>query len=241
MLTDNHFGFKESYRVMRTKLGHLMYKRNILQFTSCEENTGKTTVTTNFAVSLAMANKKVLLIDCDLRRPKVGEFFHIPRDYSGLIDFLSNRKLSAPDIYSPFKQFSRDEIKLHIIPAGGSVENSSELLDSNKFKDFLGSVSEMYDYVFIDTPPTTKTVDAMVLGKYVEDVVVVVRPGHTNRESFVWGIQDLKQFEMNIVGLVINGCDMKMLPDRYRYGYQYGYGYEDREGKGIKSLLPPGA
>ena len=239
MLTDNHFGFKESYRVMRTKLGHLLYNRNILQFTSCEENTGKTTVVTNFAVSLAMADKKVLLIDCDLRRPKVGEFFHIPRDYSGLIDFLGNPKLTTPDIYSPFRQMSRDEIKLHVIPAGGSVENSSELLDTGKFKDFLESVSDMYDYIFIDTPPTTKTVDSMVLGKYVEDVVVVVRPGHTNRESFVWGMEDLKQFEMNIIGLVINGCDMKMLPDRYRYGYQYGYGYEDKQGKGIKSLLPP--
>lgn len=225
LLQENRNGIKESLRIMRTKLAHLMQGRNILLFNSCEAGTGKTTVLANASVSLALAGKKVLVIDCDLKRPRLGRFFQIPETSPGLIAFLKG-EAPFPEIYHPLKKLNGQPVRLSIIPAGGSVENSSELLDHRNFRNFLRDVAPFYDFVLIDTPPITRTVDSLVLGRFVKDVLLIVRPDLTHKARLAWALQDFRQFGINVVGAVFNGCDMRALPMPYRNGYGYGYGYK---------------
>ena len=250
LLTDTRYGFKESYRMLRTKLTYILStkrsptKNNIL-FTSCEENTGKTTVVTNFSLMLALAGKRIMIIDCDLKNPSVGRFFGIPFNAPGLIDFLSHDYVTVPDIYTPLDepmfedmrlfnptiQMQNEEMKmvsrklhLDVIPAGGSVEHSSELLDSDKFREYLLEISGSYDYVLIDTPPVTKTVDGLTLGTFIKNAIVVVKPHYTQKESLNRAILDFRQFNVHLLGSVVNGCDIQQFASSY--GYAYGYTYE---------------
>ncbi|MEZ4703104.1 MAG: polysaccharide biosynthesis tyrosine autokinase [Rhodothermales bacterium] len=251
LLTDTRYGFKESYRMLRTKLSFTLStkrsptKNNIL-FTSCEEDTGKTTIVTNFSLLLALAGKRILVIDCDLKNPSVGRFFGIPFNAPGLIDFILHDYITVPDIYRPLEDdtyrdapffnptirmvdqelsLTSPSLHLDVIPAGGSVEHSSELLDSEKFKDFLFEISGSYDYVLIDTPPVTRTVDAMTIGSFIKNAVVIVRPGHTRKDNLSRAIQDFRQFNVHLLGSVINACDIKRFANDYGYGYGYGYNY----------------
>ena len=252
LLTDTRHGFKESYRILRTKLSFILStkrnpgKNNIL-FTSCEENTGKTTIVTNFSLLLALAGKRILIIDCDLKNPSVGRFFNIPFNAPGLIDFLSFDYVTSPDIYTPLDDpafrdnslfnptlrmeheelsLNNQKYELDVIPAGGSIEHSSELLASDKFKDYLSEISGAYDYILIDTPPVTRTVDALTIGNYVKNGILVVRPNHSRRDNLQRAIQDFRQFNVHLLGSVVNACDIKRFATDYGYGYGYGYTYE---------------
>ncbi len=252
LLTDTQFGFKESYRMLRTKLSFLLSTKrspikNNLLFTSCEENTGKTTVVTNFSLLLALAGKRILVIDCDLKNPTVGRFFNIPFNAPGLIDFLTHDYITTPDIYTPLDDPAFQDVSLFnptirmddrememaykrysldVIPAGGSIDHSSELLDSDKFKDYLLEISGSYDYILIDTPPVTRTVDALTLGNFVKNAVLVVKPNYTRKDNLNRAIQDFRQFNVHLLGSVINACDIKRFADDYGYGYGYGYSYQ---------------
>jgi len=225
LLTDPEFGYKEAYRVLRTRLSHTLKDKSVFMVSSCEENTGKTTVLTNYSVALALAEKKVLVIDCDLRKPKVGEFFGLPYRSPGLIGFLT-RETPRPTIYTPFEKINGRKIKLDVIPSGGTVDNSSELLDSEDFRLFLKDISAYYDYVLIDTPPVTRTVDALVVGGFIKEMVFIIRPNLTHKDSLAGALQDLRQFDVNVLGSVVNACDEKLLKEQYRHGYSYGYGYQ---------------
>ncbi|MFX0134047.1 MAG: GumC family protein [Candidatus Hodarchaeota archaeon] len=222
MLTDNSFGFKESYRVMRTKLPQLLHDGNMILFTSCEENSGKTTILSNFAISSAIAGKKILVVDCDLKKPKLGEFFQISHDSIGIIDFLTNGSAS-PNIYNSYVKTGDMEIQIDIIPSGGQLENSSELLDSPKLKTFFKEISQHYDFIFIDTPPATITVDSLVLGNYIKNLILIVKPNLTHKKSLERAMQEFNQFGIKILGCVINGHDLYYLQNGY--GYSYGFKY----------------
>ena len=252
LLTDTRHGFKESYRMLRTKLSFILstkrspIKNNIL-FTSCEENTGKTTVVTNFSLLLALAGKRILVIDCDLKNPSVGRFFNIPFNAPGLIDFLTHDYIATPDVYTPLddpefkdvslfnptirmddREMEMDQKRyfLDVIPAGGSIEHSSELLDSEKFKDYLLEISASYDYILIDTPPVTRTVDALTLGNFIKNAVLIVKPDYTRKDNLKRAIEDFRQFNVHLLGSVINACDIKRFANDYGYGYGYGYTYQ---------------
>lgn len=237
LLTDSQFGFKESYRVMQAKLSTMRGDRNIIIFTSCEENSGKTTVVTNFAVSLALSGKKVFIVECDLRKPKIAEFFNLRKDSPGVVDFLKNGS-SSPPIYNSLNEYGISNVVLDVMPAGKHGEDMAILLESPRLKNFLQEISSNYDYVFIDTSPMTRTADVFLLGSFLKDIILVVHPDLTIKESLIWALRSMKQFEMNILGCVINGCELKNLTDRYRYGYGYSYGYDYMD-ESIKGLPPP--
>lgn len=231
-------GFIESYRVVRTKLEQLIPDKKVVLFTSCEENTGKTTVLANFAMSLGQAGKKVLLIDCDLKKSKLGDFFSIPSDSPGLIDFLIGNQ-DVPQIYSPLVGRLKQQIVLHVIPPGGIVETSSELLEleSLKLNTFLQKASRYYDYILIDTPPITMSVDSLVLGKFIKEVILIIRPDLTYKDRLAWAIEELRQFNMRILGSIVNGCDVKKLDYPYRNGYGYGHGYNYGDSSRVRRLV----
>jgi len=237
-LMPNELFMVESYRLLRTKIINQFekYSRPIV-FTSCEENTGKTTVVSNLAISLASTGKKVLIIDCDLKKAQIAKYFDIPDDASGLINFLTGEVI-VPQLYDPFTEHPRFSEKLLIIPTGGIIDNSSELLESSRFLSLLEIVQTSFDYIFIDTPPVTKIVDTLILGKYVKDVIVLVRPNLTLKDNLEWALQDLKDANFEIQGYVVNAWEINKSSKKYRYGYGYGYGYgqQHRKGQSINAM-----
>ena len=88
-----------------------------------------------------------------------------------------------------------------------------------------------YDYILIDTAPVTRIVDTLVLGQFVKNVIMIVRPEHTFKDSLATGIGEVTQAQMNLLGFIINACDLSTTSDKYKYGYGYGYGYGHGSGK----------
>jgi capsular exopolysaccharide synthesis family protein len=220
--------FTDSYRALAVKLRKsLSNGKNTVLFTSSEENTGKTTIVSNFAISLARAGKKILILDCDLRKSKIADFYMIPPDHPGVIQFLSDNTYNLK-FFKPFKE------DLQIMPAGGTIERSAELLGSEKMEKLLDLYSPLYDYILIDTPPVTKVVDTLILGEYVKDVVFIIRPNHTFKAGITLATEELLQSNMNILGVVFNACHRSQMSLKYKYGYGYGYGNAQGYGAGYQ-------
>ena len=230
-LMNNQDGFKESFRVLKNRLSDALQNTSkVVMFTSFEENTGKTTVVTNLAFSYAQANKKVLLIDCDLRKGSLSRIFDLHKESPGLISYLKG-KTKFPYIYNKGLK------SLFILPSGGIDDDSSDLLASDKMQELFNYLSSFdFDYIIIDTPPVTRVVDTLVLGRTVKDAVLVLRPEHTFKESVKWGLQELEQSHIRILGTVLNASEIEnsIFKNRYGYGYGYRYGYTDGKPKLLK-------
>ena len=227
-LLDEESGFKETYNLLRTKLElHLLAKKKIFIITSCEENSGKSTIVGNLAISFALNRRRVLIIDCDLRKAGVSRLFGVENEKEGLIDYLS--KGTMPILHTRVSKL------IDILPAGGFTLDSSNLLNSERMENVFNLINtSVYDYVIIDTPPVTKVVDALTLGKYVKDVILVLRPDLSLKENVRGGLQDLTETRMKVRGIIVNAADLtKSYYYKNRYGYGYGYGvkstsYEDK-------------
>ena len=228
-LMDEQEGFKETFRLLKTKLLFQMEGREkIFMITSCEENTGKTSIVANLAISIAQENKKVLLIDCDLRKAALSKMFDVPKNAPGLIEFIERDV--APTIYTKVLK------NIDILPAGGTREDSSHLLNSDRMRLLFNAIdTSFYDYIIIDTPPVTRVVDTLVLGRSIKDAILAVRPGYSFKEAVLGGIQEMLQAKIKLRGIVANAAEIKdSYYYKYRYSYGYGYAYGEN-GNGKKS------
>lgn len=221
-LMNEKEGFRETYRLLKTKLFFQMEsKEKIFMITSCEENTGKTSVVSNLAISIAQENKKVLVIDCDLRKADLSKMFDIPKDAPGLIDFIE--KDVSPTIYTKVLK------NIDILPAGGKREDSSHLLNSDRMKLLFESIdTSFYDLIIIDTPPVTRVVDTLILGQLIRNAILIVRPGYSFKDAVIGGIQEMLNADIKIRGIVANAAKIQE-SYYYRYRYGYGYGYDQEE------------
>ena len=170
LLSVQDDGLKETYRVLKTKLfQNLDPETKLLMVTSCEEDSGKTTVVANLAASLAQEGKRVLLIDCDLRKGDLSELFGLNKQTKGLLDYLIND--------APPKIYTRASKNIDIIPAGGLSSDSGTLLDSTRMRLLFKSLdTTQYDLILIDTPPVTRVVDPLVLSHSIHNSIVFLRP-----------------------------------------------------------------
>jgi tyrosine-protein kinase Etk/Wzc len=227
--TDN-LGIRESYRLLNTKLFQLDLRDKTILVTSCEEDTGKTQIVANLAVTMALNNKNVLIIDCDLRKGELSTVFNV-FDSPGLIDYIE--KGSAPVIYNRVLK------KINIIPAGGLRENSSVLLSSERMKSLFEVIDiSLYDFIIVDTPPITRVVDTLALGYFIKNSILVVRPDMSFKETVIGGIQELNHARIKIRGIVANAAEIKKsYYYRYRYGYGYGYGKSGKENTSLRSRI----
>src|ERR1035437_5876495 len=228
VLSAANIGIIESYKVLQTKLNfELENKSKVIMFTSCEEHSGKTTIISNLALSLINADKKVLIIDGDLKRCTLSDMFDIPRNSPGLSSFLE-RDLPNIPIKNLSNVFGRSikEKYLNILPAGDVSENSSELLQSAKFLELINALkSSFYDYVLIDTPPITRVIDSLILGRIINNVILIVRDNFSFKESVEEGIKEFKNEKINIIGVIANGFEIENSSFKHKYGYGYGYKY----------------
>ena len=212
----------ESFRTLRTNLQFLDVGRTDRAFvvTSSIEAEGKSTTGANLAIALADAGSKVLLVDADLRRPKLAEYMGV-EGAVGLTDVLIGRAELA-DVIQPWGRAD-----LYVLPAGQVPPNPSELLGSARMTRLIAQFNDTFDVVLFDSPPLLPVTDAAVLAKNVGGALIIVAAGRTHKNQLKSAIGAL-----NNVGAPVSGLVLTMLPtkgpDAYgygRYGYGYGYGY----------------
>ena len=215
----------ESYRGIRTSilLSSAESAPQVILITSVGPLEGKTITTANLAVTMAQAGSKVIILDCDMRRPKVHKLFGVVRDQG-----ISNLLVESSDVKRAI--FHTRIPNLDVIPCGTIPPNPSEILGSTRMASLLNVLRKKYAHILIDSPPSTAVTDAVVLSKFVDGVVLVIRADSTVREIAKNCVAQFGTVGANILGVVLNGVDIGR--DSYYY-YQYYYYYygEDREKK----------
>lgn len=209
--SDKQFGTIEAYKNLRT---NLVYTENlqVIMITSTVADEGKTVSAFNLAESFAEAGKKVLLIDCDLRGSFLNKFLIVKEKVAGISEILTNQAIDV---------INKTNIKnLDIILSGKVPPNPSELLSSNLFKLLIKSLKEKYDYIIIDTPPVTVATDAVVVGRIVDGVVLVVRNDFVKRNSVQRAKMELERNGARIIGVVLNRVNKDQV-DYKDYAYNY--------------------
>lgn len=210
--------FSESIKSLKTNLQFLSVDKRIksILFTSPSSGEGKSTVTINLAIELAKNDKKVIIVDADIRRPMVHNALEMPNE-DGLTTILLN-----VDDYKKYI-IKHEDFKIDIITAGVHAPNPVELLDSNAMSNLLGKLYESYDYILVDTPPIGLVTDAAVLSVKVDGVILVCALNETDERLMSKSKESLEFVNANILGVVINK-EKKRGNIHYRtyYGSKYG-------------------
>ncbi len=226
---DPECQFSESYRSIRTSilLSSAEHAPRIITITSSAPQEGKTATTVNLAVSFCQLGKKVLILDGDMRKPRMHKIFN-KKNTIGLSSYLVGRVK-----FSQIVQTTHIP-NLFLVPSGPIPPNPAELIDSEIMKNMLKKLLEIVDFVFIDSPPLIGIVDTIILGKHSDGVVLVIWAGKTKNELIEKAKIELDQFNIRTLGVVLNKVDFKKTSsDMYNYSYQYSYKYkEDEEARG---------
>jgi len=189
----------------------------VIVMCSASPSEGKTTVSSNLAAALAEINQKVLLIDADMRRPRLHHIFGVAND-EGLSTILKNHTpiLGRP---KPPLVVETEVPGLCLMPSGPAVSNASNLLYSPRLAELLRATRSEFDYVLIDTPPMLQLADARIMSQHCDTVILVVRAGKTTRDAARAARQKFQQDGTPILGIVLNDW----IPGLNGYGYDSKY------------------
>ena len=207
--------FAEAIRTIRTgvMLSAVDSEMKIVTVTSTLPGEGKTTVSINLAIALGHL-EKVLLIDADMRRATLGPHFGFPSETPGLSELVAGTHGAAECIQA------HPDGNIDILPAGIIPPNPQELLSSNRFKDVLNKLSEQYDRIVIDTPPTQLVSDPLLVANIASGVVYVVRAEQTPWQLARDGVRKIRQLGVPVIGGVLNQMNFRA----GRYGHYGKYG-----------------
>jgi capsular exopolysaccharide synthesis family protein len=203
----------EELRRLRTNLQFLVEKSDgrAIVITSAVEGEGKTLVACNLAIAFAQAGRRVILVDADLRRPRVGELMGLEA-VLGLTDILRS-DLQVTRALRPW----RAGLHLDVLPAGLPRENASELLGSRAFAAILANLSSDADIVILDTPALLPATDAAVVAKLTFGAVLVTRAGSTRAHQLESAVDSLESVEARVLGVVMNRISPRTAPPRYGF------------------------
>lgn len=225
---DTSFAVSEAYRMARTNIFYLPTKGSCkkIVITSAVASEGKSTCAINIAKTLAQAGKKVVLIDADMRRPRIARYLSIDKE-EGLSEYLAGISQRAEIIKG-------EESEPDIIVSGNVSSSSAELLATERIDTLLEECSASYDYIIIDTPPVNLVTDATVLADKIDGYLINVRAGFSNVNDIKQMLRSLEQVDAKILGIMLEDVDPKTeMYGRYsRYGkyghYSRYYGYSDK-------------
>ena len=225
----------EAYRSLRTNIqfADIDHPKRVLMITSTMSKEGKSTTAVNLAITLTQTGSRVLLVDSDLRRPTLHNFFAMDKTYG-----LTNVIIGSLPFEDVIKHTEVE--KLDVITAGDIPPNPAELVASDSMRRFIELARSRYDYVLLDSPPVVAVTDAAVLATRVDGTLLVVGSGTVNKREVVRAIGLLKNVRSPVLGLVLNGLDIKKIYGSYYYYfhyYQYYY-YYGSEAKGKKRRKP---
>jgi len=222
----------EAFRVLRLNLAYLRGENSLrtVLVTSALPQEGKSTVSLALASAAALAGQRVLLVECDLRRPSFSRKLGLPRE-PGLVDYLLGKATPA-DILHPVALTEparyngqaeaidvRGDTSMVVIPAGSAVATSSELLRGPRFGTFIAKVSKAYDLVILDGSPLLSVADPLVLASAVEGILICVRVQQTTRDQARAAHSALSHLPERATGAVVTG----LRPGDETYEYYYGY------------------
>lgn len=212
------FAIGEQFRVLRTNLYHLHGTNEsgrVTLFTSSVSGEGKSFVSSNLAVTLAYASRKTIILEMDLRKPKVSVNFGLSGDHPGISNYLAEETSDLPKLIQPSGIPGLD-----VLGCGSILPNPSELLEKDRLDELVASLRKMYDEVIIDSPPIHLVTDALIIARVADASLYVVRQGYTHKYEleFVNGINEANRFPK--FSIILNGIKR----DASGYG-GYGYGY----------------
>jgi len=208
----------EAYRALRTGILFSGSKPSpqFIQVTSAGPQEGKTITTANVATVMAQSGSRVLIMDCDMRKPRIHEIFGMPNS-RGLSDLLLNGE-------EGFSFIKKTKVpNLDIIACGTIPANPSELLGSKRMQRLLTLLSEKYDRIIMDSPPVLAVTDSIVLSRLVEGIVLVVGAGASSKNGVTRAVELLKEVNARICGAVLNNLNVNK--ERYYYSRYYYYDY----------------
>ncbi|HVL11096.1 MAG TPA: polysaccharide biosynthesis tyrosine autokinase, partial [Gemmata sp.] len=214
----------EAVRGIRTQLLFSTHNRvhQVIQVTSPNAGDGKSTLAANLAIALARSDKRVVLIDCDFRKPRVHKLFDLPNPDIGLASVVSDQADLGGAV-----QTSEIE-NLSLLPCGPRPANPAELLSSVKFQEVLDELRATYDFVIIDTPPILAVSDPVAVASRADGVLLVFRMSRDARPAAERAKEELAGVGGRLLGVVVNASTERDMGYGYGYGYKYETKYETR-------------
>ncbi|MDP4276051.1 MAG: polysaccharide biosynthesis tyrosine autokinase, partial [Bacteroidota bacterium] len=229
-------GFTEMFRLLRTNLMFVLNEpwKKVINVVSTIKGEGKTSIAINLALSLALLDKKVLILGLDIRKPKMGKFIGLD-NMTGVTQYLSGQlpltKLVRPSGIHP---------NLWAITSGPTPPNPNELLAKPALDELITLYRNQFDYIVIDTPPIGAVSDSLLLNRFADVNLYVVRADYTHKGDIQEANEVYNNQMLNNMYFVLNAADMRK-SSSYRYGYRkrYGYGYGYYEQKRKKKVANP--
>jgi tyrosine-protein kinase Etk/Wzc len=210
------------FRRLYSKLKNIYAGQEVknLLVTSATMNEGKSTSSALLACTIARYREtKTIIIDCDLRRPKVHQLFGLNKE-DGIADVLmGKRKLD-----SCFKPSALENLK--VLTSGGVIENPTELFNSQRMRDLFSEIKFYFETVIVDSPPVLPVTDSLILSPEMDGALMVVKAGQTHKDVVRRAVELMRNSGLNILGTIINN-QKGVLPYYYEYKY-YGYDYYTR-------------
>lgn len=226
LTSKSGFFVKEAYKALRTNVNFALANTDgckVILVTSAMQSEGKSLTSLNLAISFAQTGARVLIIDCDLRRPKLNRLLNVCSD-TGLSNHLAEPK-QLDDLPIKMEGYGID-----LISSGDIPPNPSELLGSAKMQATLTALREKYDYIVIDSPPAGMVTDAVVLVPLCDGVLFVVKANQTERGAVNHAIEQLQYAKAKVLGFVFNGANSEFGSGYGKYRKYGGYGRRGKYG-----------
>lgn len=203
----------EAYRILRTKIKYSAIDKAIksIVITAADQGEGKSTVASNLAFTLSKSGNRVIIIDCDLRKPALHRYFGVTNN-KGLTDYL----VGSYELRDVTKEL---EDNLNLITAGTIPPNPAEIIASKKLESFINMLKNNYDYIIIDSPPVMAVTEPRILAAKSDATLLVVRAGKSKLKIIKRAYEELLGVGANIIGTVLNDIDTNR-KDNYYYNYE---------------------
>ncbi len=220
IIAEDGTSYAESYKSLRTAIllssGEKPPKTVVV--TSTAPGEGKSTVASNLAITIAKTGRNVLLVDCDMRRPRLHKIFDLD-NRAGFSSLLAGASNNANFLKTEFSH-------LRVVPSGPIPPDPAELLASARLKSFINTCNSNFDFIVFDSPPVLAISDSLLLTRHVDGVIFVTLFGKTTFEGLEKGVKSIREVNGRILGAVINGVNVNKNSYYYKYAFNYDYYYK---------------